>query len=96
MNVCKCMRLGKMVVRGSNPTPAFRQPLLRLGQPSSILSLVLRSGDMANRHWKSVTAEKFLLPPSFRQNHVVFEPVLAEIRELHSLTHWFGFNERLS
>ncbi|KER22615.1 hypothetical protein T265_09321 [Opisthorchis viverrini] len=51
-------------VRGSNPTSATRLPLSRLGQPGSILALVLPSGGMAVRHRKGATAERFL---SFRK-----------------------------
>ncbi|KER33407.1 hypothetical protein T265_00718 [Opisthorchis viverrini] len=50
-----------MSVRGSNPTSATRLPLSRLGQPGSIPALVLPSGDMAARHRKGATAERFYL-----------------------------------
>ncbi|KAG5441457.1 hypothetical protein CSKR_107637 [Clonorchis sinensis] len=50
-------------VRGSNPTSASRLPLSRLGQPGSIPSLVLPSGDMAARHRKGATEDRFLLQP---------------------------------
>ncbi|KER22216.1 hypothetical protein T265_09639 [Opisthorchis viverrini] len=56
-------------VRGSNPTSASRLPLSKFGQPGSIpdplvqpgsiAALVLPSGDMADRHRKSVRAERF-------------------------------------
>ncbi|KAG5454086.1 hypothetical protein CSKR_112631 [Clonorchis sinensis] len=46
-------------VRGSNPTFASRLPLSRLGQPGSILSLVLPSGGMSIRHRKAATAERW-------------------------------------
>ncbi|KER27870.1 LOW QUALITY PROTEIN: hypothetical protein T265_13701 [Opisthorchis viverrini] len=52
-------------VRGSNPTPATRLPLSRLGQPGSIPALVLPSGGMAARHRKGATAERFLLRGAF-------------------------------
>ncbi|KAG5451573.1 hypothetical protein CSKR_104342 [Clonorchis sinensis] len=45
-------------VRGSNPTPASRLLLFRLGQPGSIPALVLPSGGMAARYRKSVAAER--------------------------------------
>ncbi|KAG5446186.1 hypothetical protein CSKR_106080 [Clonorchis sinensis] len=45
-----------------NPTSAPRLPLSRLGQPGSILTLMLPSGGMATRHRKGATAERFLFP----------------------------------
>ncbi|KER22556.1 hypothetical protein T265_09386 [Opisthorchis viverrini] len=47
-------------VRGSNPPSATRLPLSRLGQPGGIPALVLPSGNMAARHRKGATAERFL------------------------------------
>ncbi|KAG5442216.1 hypothetical protein CSKR_100197, partial [Clonorchis sinensis] len=51
-------------VRGSNPASASRLPLSRLGQPGSILALVLPSGGVAARHRKGATAERFFLQPN--------------------------------
>ncbi|KAG5445635.1 hypothetical protein CSKR_104834 [Clonorchis sinensis] len=47
-------------VRGSNPAPASRLPLSRLGQPGSIPALVLPSGSMAVRHRKGATTERMI------------------------------------
>ncbi|KAG5444535.1 hypothetical protein CSKR_114464 [Clonorchis sinensis] len=54
-----CNTISHWKVRGSNPTSASRLPLSRLGQPGSIPALVLLSGDMAARHRKGVTAERY-------------------------------------
>ncbi|KAG5446446.1 hypothetical protein CSKR_105403 [Clonorchis sinensis] len=46
-------------VRGSNSTSASRLPLSWFGQLGTMPALVLPSGDMADRHQKDVTAERF-------------------------------------
>ncbi|KAG5450410.1 tRNA-specific adenosine deaminase 2 [Clonorchis sinensis] len=56
-------------VRGSNPASASRLPLSRLGQPGSILALVLPSGGMAARHRKGATAERFFMLVTVRDKY---------------------------
>ncbi|KAG5452092.1 hypothetical protein CSKR_107931 [Clonorchis sinensis] len=47
-------------IRGSDPTSASRIPLSRLGQPGSILALVLPSGCMAARHKRALQLNFFM------------------------------------
>ncbi|KER33630.1 hypothetical protein T265_00521 [Opisthorchis viverrini] len=48
------------MVHGSNPTPASRLLLPRLGQPGTIPAFVLPSGDMATKHRRDITVESRL------------------------------------
>ncbi|KER21663.1 hypothetical protein T265_10066 [Opisthorchis viverrini] len=63
-------------VLGSRSTSAFRNPLSRLGQPGSIPALVLPSGSRTSRHWKGVTAERFIY---------FFHSVKPEVRQLRRM-----------
>ncbi|KER26134.1 LOW QUALITY PROTEIN: hypothetical protein T265_14065 [Opisthorchis viverrini] len=60
-------------VRGSNPTSACRLPLSRLGHPGSIPALVLSPCDMASRHRKGATSERFILFYLSDPNWTVFK-----------------------